>query len=112
MEKVNHPSVDWSRYFKSIRTECPWSYAAYTQGLIDIVAWSGEPLPLGTFQARVYVCNDKDAVEALSSALDHGESEWLFSYPGYGPWATPVPVLIQQNRHELAQLRKQQSEEE
>jgi hypothetical protein len=31
--------------------------------------------------------------------------EWLFSYPGYGLYATPVPVLIQQNRQQLNQIR-------
>lgn len=50
---------------------------------------------------------DNVALEALADQLDHGEDEWLFSYPGYGPWATPVPVLIQQNRLQLNQLRQQ-----
>jgi hypothetical protein len=37
--------------------------------------------------------------------LDHGEYEWLFSYPGYGEFATPVGVLIQQDRKVLNDLR-------
>jgi hypothetical protein len=52
-----------------------------------------------------------ETVEALAYALDHGEDEWLFSYPGYGDYATPVPVLIQQNRNELNQLRQKLNEE-
>jgi hypothetical protein len=43
----------------------------------------------------------------LAKALDHGEDEWLFSYPKYGEYATPVKVLIQQNRARLSQLRTQ-----
>ena len=110
MEKAkSHLSVNWYRYFKDIRTQCPWSYAAYVKGLIDIVEYTGEVIPLGDYSARVYVINAPDAtVEALALALDHdGLDEWLFSYPGYGDYATPVSVLIQQNRQQLNQLRSQ-----
>ena len=106
-EKVrSHQSVDWGAYFKSIRAECPWSYSAWLNGGIDIVNYMGQILPLDDYQARVYLVTDPAmSVEALSQSLDHGQDEWLFSYPGYGEWATPVPVLIQQNRQHLAQLR-------
>ena len=107
-EARNHQSVNWYDYFKSIKTECPWSYSAYLKGQIHIVEYTGEILPLGNYQARVYtVCDPKQSVEALSSALDHGDDEWLFSFPGYGDFATPVPVLIQQDRKELNRLRDQ-----
>jgi histidinol-phosphate/aromatic aminotransferase/cobyric acid decarboxylase-like protein len=63
---------------------------------------------LGHFEARVYVISVSDQeVEALAQAMDHGEDEWLFSYPKYGEYATPVKVLIQQNRARLNQLRTQ-----
>ena len=110
MEKVNHPSVDWTEYFKSIRTECPWSYAAWLKDQIDIVFYAAERLPLGNFQARIYVINaPTETVEAIAGSFNASdtESEWLFSYPGYGLWATPVPVLIQQNRNQLQRLREQ-----
>lgn len=111
MEEVkNHQSVDWYSYFKSIRTECPWSYAAYLKGQIHIVEYRGEVIPLGDYSARMYLIDATDnEVEALAAALDHGEDEWLFSYPGYGPYATPVSVLIQQNRSKLNELREQQN---
>ena len=110
-EARSHQSVNWREYFKSIRTECPWSYKADQQGLIDITPWSGEVLPLGHYQARVYLIEASDQeVEALASALDHGQDEWLFSYPGYGEFATPVSVLIQQNRKQLNDLRNRLSE--
>ena len=104
----NPQSVDWSHYFKSIRTQCPWSYAAWLKGQIDIVEYTGEIVPLGSYKARVYtVPNGDDSVSALAQALDHGEDEWLFSYKSYGEFATPVAVLIQQNRTELNNLRQQ-----
>jgi hypothetical protein len=104
----NHQSVDWYAYFKSIRTECPWSYAAYIHGKIDIVEYEGRVLPLGNYEARVYVIHATDAqVEAICHSLNYGSDEWLFSYPGYGPYATPVSILIQQNRSRLKELRQQ-----
>jgi hypothetical protein len=107
----SHQSVNWYDYFKSIRSECPWSYSAYTKGLIDIVEYQGQRIPLGRYQARMYVVNAPDAtVEALAASWDQGEDEWLFSYPGYGDYATPVKVLIQQNRAQLNQLRSQQKD--
>jgi len=100
-------AVDWYQYFKSIRSECPWSYRAYLDGLIDICDYQGQVLPLGRYQARVYIVHaPNETVEALAAALDHGQDEWLFSYPGYGDFATPVSVLIQQDRSRLSELRE------
>ena len=110
MELVkSHQSVNWYDYFKSIRQECPWSYAAYLKGLIDITEYQGQRLPLGNYSARMYVINAPDAtVVALADGLDYDdkECEWLYSYPGYGEFATPVSVLIQQNRQRLTELRE------
>jgi hypothetical protein len=102
----SHQNVDWLAYFKSIRSECPWSLPAYEQGLIDIVNYTGHALPLGEYSARVYVITAPDeTVEAICAGLNYGSDEWLFSYPGYGPFATPVSILIQQNKQELNQIR-------
>ena len=109
MEKAkNHQSVNWYDYFKSIREECPWSYAAYIKGKIDIVEYTGSSIPLGRYQARLYIVNaSNETVEALAASYNHCDiiCEWLWSYPGYGDYATPVSVLIQQDRSILEQLR-------
>ena len=109
MEKArSHQSVNWYDYFKSIRKECPWSYQAYIHGKIDIVEYEGLSIPLGEYSARMYLVNQSnEVVEALAASHNHGEDEWLFSYPGYGDYATPVSVLIQQNRKTLTDLRQQ-----
>ena len=111
MEKArSHQSVDWSAYFESIREQCPWSLAAWRKGLIDIVEYQGQRLPLGLYSARMYVISAPDStVTAIANGLDYDdpECEWLWSYPGYGEFATPVSVLIQQNRKELKNLRSQ-----
>jgi len=106
----SHQSVNWYDYFKSIREECPWSYAAYLKGKIDIVEYEGVRLPLGDYSARMYLITAPDStVTAIANGLDYDdqECEWLYSYPGYGDYATPVKVLIQQNRKELTKLRSQ-----
>lgn len=109
----SHQSVDWWAYFKSIRTECPWSYVAYNKGQIDIVDYEGVQLPLGNYTARMYVVNAPNSiVESLAQGFDYidTECEWLYSYPGYGDYATPVKVLIQQNRQQLNDKRKEIAE--
>ena len=114
MEKArSHQSVNWYDYFKSIREECPWSYAAYLRGKIDIKEYEGVRLPLGDYSARMYIVNAPDAtVVAIADGLDYEdkEYEWLYSYPGYGEYATPIPVLIQQWRAELNAIRTRLSD--
>jgi len=107
----SHQSVDWYAYFKSIRTECPWSYAAYLKGKIDIREYKGEKLPLGDFSARMYIINAPDAtVTAIAEGFDYEDTkyEWFYSYPGYGRYATPVSVIIQQSRSQLQDIRSRQ----
>jgi hypothetical protein len=106
----SHQSVDWLDYFEGIQTECPWSLRAYKAGAIDIQHWADTDRlePLGVFQARIYIVDlPNSIVEAMAQELDCNdqESEWLFSYPGYGEYATPVKVLIQQNRQQLNTIR-------
>ena len=109
-EAKSHQSVDWLAYFKSIQGECPWSYAAYVKGLIDIVPWHDHkviPL-LDQYQARMWLVDYPNTIiEAMAEELDSLDlqHEWLYSYPGYGDYATPVPVLIQQDRKTLNDLR-------
>lgn len=110
----SHQSVDWYAYFKSIRSECPWSYSAYLKGEIAIENWTDTDTiqPLGLYKARMYIVDyPNNIIQAMAEELncDDLDCEWLFSYPGYGKFATPVKVLIQQNRKELNDLREQQN---
>ena len=100
--------VDWGQYFLSIQKQCPWSLVSWAKGKTDIQPWHDEVKPLDHFRARVYVVKNKNKrrLKKLCKKLDHGECEWLWSYPGYGPYATPVPVLIQQRRRELDSIRQ------
>jgi len=104
----SHQSVDWGSYFLSIQTECPWSLTAWAKGKIDIAQWSGKVVDLGDYRARVYTVKslNKRKLKKLADKLDLGLCEWLWSYPGYGQFSTPVPVLIQQRRAELTMIRQ------
>lgn len=99
-------SVNWADYFSKIKQQCPWSYAAWQQGQIDIQKFKGQLGDLGAFQARIYlVALNKRRTKKLAKKLDLGHDEILWSHPSYGPWATPVACLIQQDRKRLQELR-------
>jgi hypothetical protein len=110
--KVKAADVNWSEYFEGIRKQCPWSLAAWTKGEITVSKWQGSSQPLGTMQARMYVTPtlNQRRLKKLCKTLDHGADEWLWSYPNYGPYATPVAVLIQQSRARLTELRQKSKE--
>lgn len=105
-------AVDWAAYFDSIRSQCPWSAPAWAQGRILVCSWDPHAVvsELGHYQAILYVCDflTPDQVQALAETLDQSDSqhEWFFSYPGYGAWATPVTVLIQQHQAALDLIRQ------
>lgn len=98
---------EWAEYFAQIKPVCPWSYSAWHKGLIDVVEWTGVIIPLESYTARMYLVDSSpQELEKMCEELDHGECEWLFSYPNFGEYATPVNVLIQQDRKTLNELRQ------
>lgn len=100
-------AVDWADYFYKIKKQCPWSYLAWQQGQILVRPW-GRTQPLGDYSAIVYVTGlNKRRLKKLCDKLnDSQDDEWLWSCPGNGRYATPVAVLIQQDRHELTRIRQ------
>jgi hypothetical protein len=104
--------ANWEDYFSMIQKVCPWSWAAWKQGQIDITKWQGEIIDLGPLEARVYVTKGLNPrrLKKLSRDLDQGTYEWLWSYPGYGRFAAPRFCLIQQDRARLSELRKNNRE--
>ena len=102
----NHQSVDWGLYFDKIKRQCPWSTTAWRQGQI-LIRRQGQPQPLGDYSAIVYVSSlNRRRLKKLCAKLNTSvEYEWLWSHPSYGPYATDVPCLIQQNRQVLDEIR-------
>jgi hypothetical protein len=99
--------VNWEEYFQHIKPVCPWSGAAHKKGEIKIIQWPGEIEPLGNNQAIVYICPNynRRRLKKLHKKIDNGDYEWLWSEPTNGPNASPVPVLIQQDKRKLFDLR-------
>lgn len=99
-------AVNWEEYFYSIKKQCPWSWAAWQQGEI-LVRRLGEPQDLGEYSAIVYVSSlNRRRLKKLCAKLNTSkECEWLWSHPTYGPYATPLPCLIQQDRRVLDEIR-------
>ena len=110
---VKAADVNWLAYFEGIQKQCPWSLAAWIKSEITVSKWQGKSQPLGTQQARIYVTPklNQRRLKKLCKTLDHGSDEWLWSYPSYGRFATPVAVLIQQDRDRLKNIRSKLSTE-
>ena len=104
---VRSQEVNWEQYFQHIKPVCPWSGAAHKKGEIKFVEWSGELEPLGNNQAIVYICKkyNRRLLKKLHKKLDTGEFEILWSEPTNGPNGAPIPVIIQQDKRKLFDLR-------
>ena len=94
---------DWSEYFASIISVCPWSKSYWKSQKIDIQQWKGEQhiTPLENNVARMWIHKHASGrllckVHNRLNVCRHHE-EWLYSHPCYGGHSTPVPVLIQQD---------------
>ena len=102
----------WTKYFKKISNVCPWSLEAWNNNEIRVFEEFKEVRPLVGKKAHLYLLptfSDDDLYE-LAEELDnlYEEYEFLWSHPDFtkgGNRATPVPVLIQQDRQLLEYLR-------
>lgn len=101
-------SVDWNQYFSSIRTVCPWSWAAWGSDRILLERWHGQVRDLEPYEAIVYICRSKPRLakkQAKAIEKKYPQYEFLVSAPSYGPNGTPVTVIIQQDKQKLDYLR-------
>ena len=100
---------NWSEYFLSIKPVCPWSHQAFLNNAIEIKTWRGQCLPLYNLEARVYVYNRSPRLlKKLASKLErlYPEYEFLYSHPSWKYNSTPLPVIIQQDKSKLYNLRQ------
>ena len=121
MEKRKEVEVDsnWFQYFHSIRHVCPWSFKSYLEGRIQIIPFDRDLLKLNEMNwtvqpndALVYVVDDltlDEIDEFVAHRNDCQEKcEYLWSHPTFTKGAnnqTPKPVIIQQDRKRLMELR-------
>ncbi len=117
MVKVNAIKEDkWARYFDSIKQVCPWSGKAHKMSKILFVETNGNCLNTWAklfhhtkHEAYVYTWPDA-SVEWLQTMCDGlndiYDTTWLWSHPLEGGDSTHIPVLIQQDATQLAELRE------
>jgi len=105
-------SVNWKAYFEKISDACPWSLEAYNNDEIQFFEGDVAIRSLSTGKANLYILPDIDVdhIYELAEQLDelYFQYEFLWSHPDYtkgGNRATPVPVIIQQDKAELEYLR-------
>ncbi len=111
-EAASVSKEQWSEYFASIVSVCPWSKSYWKQQKIDIPIWRSEAsiTPLGDYVARMWIHNNASGRtlcnihHRMNDARTH--EEWLYSHPQCGEYGTPVPVLIQQDLKVLSQARR------
>lgn len=122
-EAARRKEVNWLAHYERIRSVCPWSYRAFVSGKIITIPYSDTTFK--TFacvfdgckddngvetDCFVYVCTDK-SVEWLSAKVEEMDAlypsqEWLYSTPDDDDGnAAPVPILIQQRKAQLTELR-------
>ena len=110
IEAVNVNNIDWSSYFVSIVSVCPWSGAYWRKQKIDVQTWKSEIIPLEDYVARIYIHKHasgrqlKKIMERMNDTRP--DEEWLFSHPMFRGHSTPVPILIQQDLELLTKARK------
>ena len=112
-DKSVQRNVDWKAYFKKISNVCPWSLEAYDNGEIQFFEDDLAIRDLGNNKANIYIFtegySDDDLYEITEELNNmYVEYEFLWSHPEYtkgGNRATPVPVIIQQDKAHLEYLR-------
>ena len=124
-EAAKRKEVNWLAHYEKIRSVCPWSYRAFVAG--DIITIPYQHNTFKTFAKCFDACKDKHGVETdcfvyvcehksvewLSATVEQMDAlyptqEWLYSTPDDDDGSdtcTPVPVLIQQRKAQLTELR-------
>tara|TARA_R100000995_G_C3428750_1_gene97487 strand:- start:64 stop:522 length:459 start_codon:yes stop_codon:yes gene_type:complete len=111
--------VDWSAYFDSIATVCPWSKKYYMQDKILHVK-TGDPgneltwvasFCASKHEALLLEYNEQTSIDTLLSIVDKIESKYLhlaafWSHPDEKENNTPTPCVIVQDKQQLTDLRK------
>lgn len=104
--------VNWTEYFASIVSVCPWSKSYWQKQKIDMCRWRGEHKikPLGDYVARMWI-HPNASPKTLCKIhyrlnIARQNEEWLYSHPYYKKHSTPLPVLIQQDLETLNNARQ------
>ena len=110
----------WLWYFRKIKTVCPWSYKSFIAGTTNIVPfkldtlienesnWNEQPWEVIIYtMGENYTLDDMDSIVEKRNEVQN-TCEYLWSHPSFskgGKNQTPKPVIIQQDRARLMELR-------
>lgn len=122
MAEKKDQEVNWLEYFKSIADVCPWSLDSYMAGRIlfleydpktiaqndigwddeiaDAIVYSNAPDDIDTLDEEVYDLNQDESSPCI----------YFFSHPEFtkGKFKnSPTPIIIQQSRYNLEQIRSE-----
>jgi len=111
--------IVWLHYFRRIKNVCPWSYESFIQGKTKIVPFDPDMLTLmemnwniEPWEVILYVVSDLTLDEIDDFVARRNDSqekcEYLWSHPLYSKGRNnqaPVPIIIQQDRERLMELR-------
>jgi hypothetical protein len=121
VERRNGQEVNWLDYFQSISKVCPWSLQSYLNGTTKITEFDEDIVKLNEqnfqnlpWEVIVYLTGDDLTLDAIDEYVAlrnkcQENCEYLWSHPSFtkgGKNQTPVPVIIQQDRKILMELRK------
>lgn len=122
MVKRKEVEDNWLTYFHSIKNVCPWSYESYKKGRIYITEFDQTKVietelnwNMDKYDAIVYLT--KMSVDELDKFVEERNDEqdlceYLWSHPSFskgGKNQTQTPVIIQQDRKWLMELRNARS---
>jgi len=122
VEKRKEVEDNWLTYFHSIKNVCPWSYDSYKKGRIYITEFTETKVieteqnwNMDNYDAVVYLTNM--SVDELDKFVEYRNNEqnsceYLWSHPKFtkgGHRQTSQPIVIQQDRAFLTELREKQS---
>lgn len=122
MEKRKEVEDNWLTYFHSIKNVCPWSYESYKKGRIYITEFietkvieTEQNWTMDKYDAIVYTT--QMSVDQLDTFVEQRNDEqdlceYLWSHPTHskgGKNQTQTPVIIQQDRKWLMELRNARS---
>ena len=109
----------WFDYFNSIKKYCPWSFESYCKDRIlitqfdkDILELNEQNWSLKQWDAIVYTSQlSVDDLDEFCEKQNESQNtcEYLWSHPDYtkgGNRQTHCPVIIQQDRAQLTELRR------
>tara|TARA_R100000781_G_C4035850_1_gene112215 strand:+ start:234 stop:575 length:342 start_codon:yes stop_codon:yes gene_type:complete len=103
-------------YFESITDVCPFSLESFDAGRIPVLKYNPELVEsmyheLEHYDAILFKVHTSICRQVLSTTADelsdtYPDAEWFWSHPADGHKSTVVPVLLMQNRENLAKARK------